>query len=63
MGEDKNIKENIDINDFVVLDRGKMNSSVVMVLELTPQKMFARVINNEGLEWAVMTKRLTKTIG
>jgi len=50
----------LNIGDSVIIDKTKPNSSIVKIVELSPKRMFSVVVNENGLSWTIMTKRLTK---
>ena len=50
----------LNIGESVIVDKTKPNSSVVKIIEFSPKRMFSVVVNENGLSWTIMTKRLTK---
>jgi hypothetical protein len=62
-------KQNLQEGEYVILDKGKANSSEVVIFKLTPLQMFATVYSVEKTDegsvkqsdmWDVMTSRLSK---
>ena len=52
-------KFNFEIGDRVVVDVGKVNSSEVVIIAFTPNKMFSTVRADDGYQWETMTRRLS----
>ena len=52
-------KYNFKVGDRVVLDKKYNNSSEVVVIGFTPNKMFATVQSDSGDKWQTMTTRLS----
>jgi hypothetical protein len=55
-----NLRQALDIGEFVILDKGFRNQSTVAIVRQTPNRLFSTVKSKEGSEWDVMTNRLTK---
>lgn len=52
-------KYNFKTGDRVIIDKGRSNSSEVIIKSFTPNKMFATVKADDGDEWQTMTSRLS----
>ena len=50
----------LEVGQRVRVDKGKPNSSEVIIQSFTPSKMFATVKADDGYEWQTMTHRLSK---
>lgn len=55
------LRQHYDKDERVRLDKTFQNTSIVIVVSQTPQKLYTRVKSEEGgEEWDVMTNRLDK---
>jgi len=52
--------EKLKVGEKVRLDKDFGNSSIVTIIHLTPLGMIAVVKSDSGVEWSVLTHRLSK---